>query len=244
MEISPGTLYVVATPIGNLGDLTFRAKAALEGVDVIACEDTRHSQRLLGHYEIRKPLVSLHQHNEAMRSAQLIGDLQSGRTVAYISDAGMPGISDPGQRLVQACIRAGVRVEVLPGASAVTTALIGSGLPADAFHFGGFLPVKSGQRERALTEALKREETTVFFESPHRIDGTLAMLAKLAPQHPICVARELTKKFEEFRRGSAAAVEAHFAKHPAKGEICLVLAGSDLPKWARPEPITEEAPHE
>ncbi len=243
MELSPGTLYVVATPIGNLGDLTFRAKATLDAVDVIACEDTRHSQKLLGHYEIRKPLISLHEHNEAMRSAQLLGDLKHGRTVAYISDAGMPGISDPGQRFVQACIRADVRVEVLPGASAVITALIGSGLPADAFHFGGFLPVKSGQRERALTAAMLREETTVFFESPHRIDGTLQMLAKLAPAHPICVARELTKKFEEFRRGSAASVAAHFAKHPAKGEICLVLAGSDLPKWARPEPIAAEVPH-
>ena len=236
MDIIPGTLYIVATPIGNLGDLTFRAKAVLEGVDVIACEDTRHSQRLLGHYEIRKPLVSLHEHNEAMRSAQMLADLQNGRSVAYISDAGMPGISDPGQRLAQACIRAGVKIEVLPGASAVTTALIGSGLPADAFHFGGFLPVKSGQRERALTAAIAREETTVFFESPHRIDGTLEMLAKLAPEHPICVARELTKKFEEFRRGPAAEVYAHFKKHPAKGEICLVLAGTDLPKWARPEP--------
>jgi len=146
----------------------------------------------------------------------------------------MPGVSDPGQRLVQACIRAGVRVEVLPGASAVTTALIGSGLPADAFHFGGFLPVKSGQRERSLTAAIQREETTVFFESPHRIEGTLEMLARLAPMHPICVARELTKKFEEFRRGPASEVSAHYKKHPAKGEICLVLAGSDLPKWARP----------
>ncbi len=242
MDISSGTLYVIATPIGNLGDLTFRAKATLDAVDVIACEDTRHSQKLLGHYEIRKPLVSLHEHNEAMRSAQLVTDLQNGRTVAYISDAGMPGVSDPGQRFVQACIRGGVRVEVLPGASAVLTALIGSGLPADAFHFGGFLPVKSGQRERALTTALTREETTIFFESPHRIDGTLALLAKLAPTHPICVARELTKKFEEFRRGPAQEIANHYTKHPAKGEMCLVLAGTDLPKWARP-PLTPEPTH-
>lgn len=234
MELTPSTLYVVATPIGNLGDLTFRAKEVLEKVDVIACEDTRHSQKLLGHYEIHKPLVSLHEHNEAMRSAQLIQDLQAGRTVAYISDAGMPGVSDPGQRLVQAALRAGIRIDVLPGASAVTTALIGSGLPADAFHFGGFLPVKSGQRERALTAAITREETTIFFESPHRIDGTLELMARLAPQHFICVARELTKKFEEFRRGTATEVYEHYKKHPAKGEICLVVAGSDLPKWARP----------
>lgn len=233
MEMFPSTLYVVATPIGNLGDLTFRAKAVLESVDIIACEDTRHSQRLLGHYEIRKPLVSLHQHNEAMRSAQLIRDLSAGRMVAYISDAGTPGVSDPGQRFVQACLRAGIRIEVLPGACAVTTALIGSGFPADAFHFGGFLPVKSGQREKALMAAMAREETTVFFESPHRLEGTLEMLARLAPEHLICVARELTKKFEEFRRGPVAEVAAHYRAHPAKGEICLVLAGSELPKWAR-----------
>lgn len=234
--MNTSTLYVVATPIGNLGDLTFRAKETLEAVDLIACEDTRHSQRLLGHYSIRKPLISLHQHNEAMRSAQLIQDLLGGRTVAYISDAGTPGISDPGQRFVQACIRAGIRVEVLPGASAVTTALIGSGLPADAFYFGGFLPVKSGQRERALLAAIAREETSVFFESPHRIEKSLELLSTLAPDHHICVARELTKKFEEFRRGSAQEIFAHYQKHPAKGEICLVVSGSDLPKWALPVP--------
>jgi 16S rRNA (cytidine1402-2'-O)-methyltransferase len=240
MEIQPGRLYIVATPIGNLGDITLRARDCLAGVDTIACEDTRHSGVLLQHLGIRKPLLSIHEHNEASRSAQLIGELQTGRSAAYISDAGMPGVSDPGQRLVNACIRAGVTVEVIPGPSAVTTALIGSGFPADAFFFGGFLPVKSGQRERALTKALEREETTVFFESPHRIDGTLEMLARIAPESLICVARELTKKFEEFRRGSAAEVHAHYRAHPAKGEICLVIAGSDLPKWARREPAGEQ----
>ena len=233
MEIQPGRLYIVATPIGNLGDVTARAAEVLAGVDTIACEDTRHSGVLLQHMGIRKPLLSLHEHNEAARSAQLIGELQSGRSAAYISDAGMPGVSDPGQRLVNACRRAGVIVEVLPGPSAVITALIGSGFPADAFFFGGFLPVKSGQRERALTRALEREETSVFFESPHRLDGTLEMLARLAPEQPVCVARELTKKFEEYRRGTAREVYAHYTKHPAKGEICLVIGGTDLPKWAR-----------
>jgi 16S rRNA (cytidine1402-2'-O)-methyltransferase len=233
MEIQPGRLYIVATPIGNLGDITDRARACLAGVDTVACEDTRHSGILMQHLGLRKPLLSLHEHNEASRSAQLISELHAGRSAAYISDAGMPGVSDPGQRLVNACIRAGIPVEVLPGPSAVTTALIGSGFPADAFFFGGFLPVKSGQRERALTKALERDETSVFFESPHRIDGTLELLARLAPERSICVARELTKKFEEYRRGAAAAVQAHYAAHPAKGEICLVIAGSDLPKWAR-----------
>jgi len=236
MEIQPGRLYIIATPIGNLGDITERARACLGGVDLVACEDTRHSGVLMQHLGLRKPLLSLHEHNEASRSAQLIAELQSGRSAAYISDAGMPGVSDPGQRLVNACLRAGIPVEVLPGPSAVTTALIGSGFPADAFFFGGFLPVKSGQRERALTKALEREETSVFFESPHRLDGTLELVARLAPEHLICVARELTKKFEEYRRGTAAEVLAHYTAHPAKGEICLVIAGSDLPKWARPAP--------
>lgn len=233
MEIQAGRLYIIATPIGNLGDITERARSCLAAVDTVACEDTRHSGILLQHLGLRKALVSVHEHNEASRSAQLISELQQGRTVAYISDAGMPGVSDPGQRLVNACIRAGIPVEVLPGPSAVTTALIGSGFPADAFFFGGFLPVKSGQRERALTRALEREETTVFFESPHRIDGTLELLARLSPDRPICVARELTKKFEEYRRGTAAGVHAHYSERPAKGEICLVISGSDLPKWAR-----------
>ncbi len=233
MEIQPGRLYLVATPIGNLGDITARAAVVLGGVDTVACEDTRHSGMLLQHMGIRKPLLSLHEHNEAARSAQLISELQCGRSAAYISDAGMPGISDPGQRLVNACRRAGVPVEVLPGPSAVITALIGSGFPADAFFFGGFLPVKSGQRERALARALEREETSVFFESPHRLDGTLTMLARLGPERPVCVARELTKKFEEYRRGTTAEVSAHYTKHPAKGEICLVIGGIDLPKWAR-----------
>ncbi len=233
MEIQAGRLYIIATPIGNLGDITERAHSCLAAVDTVACEDTRHSAILLQHLGLRKSLLSVHEHNEASRSAQLIGDLQQGRTVAYISDAGMPGVSDPGQRLVNACIRAGITVEVLPGPSAVTTALIGSGFPADAFFFGGFLPVKSGQRERALTRALEREETTVFFESPHRIDGTLEMLARLSPDRRSCVARELTKKFEEYRRGTAAEIHAHYVKHPAKGEICLVISGTDLPKWAQ-----------
>lgn len=240
MEIQAGKLYIVATPIGNLGDITERARACLAAVDVVACEDTRHSHVLLQHIGVRKPLVSLHEHNEAGRSAQLRAELQQGRTVAYITDAGMPGVSDPGQRLVNACVRAGIPVEVLPGPSAVITALIGSGFPADAFFFGGFLPVKGGQRERALARALEREETSVFFESPHRITGTLELLARLAPGRRICVARELTKKFEEYRRGTASEIHSHYAAHPAKGEICIVLSGTDLPKWAQENPAQAE----
>ncbi len=235
----PGHLYIVATPIGNLGDITLRARDTLAAVDLIACEDTRHSGKLLAHLEIRKPLVSLHQHNEAMRSAQLLAELAQGKSIAYISDAGMPGISDPGQRLVTACRAAHIPVEVIPGPSAVLTALIGSGFPADAFYFGGFLPVKSSQRIRVLEAALDADESSIFFETPHRLDSTLALLLRLAPDHLICVARELTKKFEEYRRGPAREVAAHYLAHPAKGEICLLIAGSDLPKWARPEPPAE-----
>lgn len=232
MSALPGHLYIVATPIGNLRDITLRARDTLASVDLIACEDTRHSGGLLAHLEIKKPLISLHQHNEAMRSAQLIASLQQGQSIAYISDAGMPGVSDPGQRLVTACRGADIPVEVLPGPSAVLTALIGSGFPADAFYFGGFLPVKSGQRERVLTAALDADETSVFFETPHRLETTLALLVRIAPDRLICVARELTKKFEEYRRGPVREVAAHYLAHPAKGEICLLIAGADLPKWA------------
>lgn len=236
MSAEPGHLYLVATPIGNLRDITLRARDTLASVDLIACEDTRHSGVLLQHLEIRKPLVSLHQHNEALRTAQFLTDLREGKSIAYISDAGMPGVSDPGSRLVAACRLAGLTVEVLPGPSAVLTALVGSGFPADAFYFGGFLPVKSGQRERALTAALEADETSVFFESPHRISSTLELLNKLEPDRLICVARELTKKFEEYRRGLVSEIAAHYAAHPAKGEIVLVISGQALPKWAKPPP--------
>ncbi len=237
MSDQPGRLYIVATPIGNLRDITLRARDTLAEVDLIACEDTRHSGTLLAHLEIRKPLLSLHQHNEASRTARLLGDLHDGKSVAYISDAGMPGVSDPGQRLVAACRLAGIPVEVLPGPSAVLTSLIGSGFPADSFYFGGFLPVKSGQRERVLAAALDADETSVFFESPHRLESTLVLLAKTAPDRLICVARELTKKFEEYRRGPASEVAAHYLAHPAKGEICLLISGTALPKWAQsPDP--------
>lgn len=223
-----GLIQLVATPIGNLGDLTFRAIEALRSADLIACEDTRHSRRLLDHYEIRdKNLTSLHEHNELQKSAELASRVRDeGLRLVYLSDAGMPGISDPGYRLVNAAREAGVRVEVLPGACAVVTALAGSGLPSDAFHFGGFLPVKSGRRGRELAEALARRETSIFYESPHRIAGTLERLAELDPDREICVARELTKRFETYHRGSAAELARHFASQVAKGEITLLIRGA------------------
>lgn len=233
---TPGTLYLVGTPIGNLADLTFRARGILATVDLIACEDTRHSLPLLKHYGIHKPLVSLHEHNEAGRSQQLLADLRAGRSVALISDAGMPLVSDPGQRLLHEVRRAGLPYEVIPGPSAPITALVGSGLPATEFFFGGFLPVKSGQRQRALDAALARPETTAFFESPHRLIGTLELIAARAPDRLLCIARELTKKFQEFHTNTAAHCLAHYQAHPPKGEITLILAGTDLPRWMTRSP--------
>jgi 16S rRNA (cytidine1402-2'-O)-methyltransferase len=220
-------LSLVATPIGNLADITLRALETLKSADVIACEDTRHSMRLLQHYEIRKPLVSYHEHNEARRTAELIEQIAAGKHVAVISDAGLPGISDPGHRLLRACQERGLPYTIIPGASAVLTALIGSGFEAEPFFYGGFLPPKSGGRERDVLLALAREITSVFFESPHRIVRTLEVLAQHAPEREICVARELTKTFEEYRRGKAAEVLAHYVAHPPKGEIVLVVRGAE-----------------
>lgn len=216
-------LYLVATPIGNLGDITLRAIEVLRGVDLVAAEDTRHSLHLLRHHGIEKPLVSYHEHNEAKRTAELLVQLQAGKSVAVITDAGMPGISDPGHRLLRACIQNGIPYTVLPGPSAVLTALIGSGFPADQFLFAGFLPNKSGGRLREVLASGTREVTTVFFESPHRLLKTLEVFKEHFPERQLCVARELTKHFEEFRIGTATEQVEHFSKHPPKGEIVLVV---------------------
>lgn len=219
-------LYVVATPIGNLDDITLRALEVLKAADVIAAEDTRHSGNLLRHFEIRKPLVSYHEHNEAMRSQELAERLAAGDNVALITDAGMPGLSDPGARLIRKCIEQDLPFTIIPGPSSIVTALAGSGFSLEKFCFHGFLPVKSGQRERELRAAAEREETSVFFESPYRILKTLTACAELMPDRPLCVARELTKKFEEFRRGTPAELLAHYTARPAKGEITLVVSGA------------------
>jgi len=220
-------LFIVSTPIGNLADITLRALQALAEADVIAAEDTRHSGMLLQHHGIRKPLLSFHEHNEAMRTAELLGRLGAGEKVALITDAGTPSISDPGARLVRACIEEGLEYTVLPGPCAAITALVGSGLDAATFYFGGFLPVKSGQRQNELAAALARDGTSIFYESPHRLLKSLAVLAGLAPERLVCVARELTKKFEEYRRACPGELVAHYAAHPPKGEICLLVEGAD-----------------
>lgn len=216
-------LYLVATPIGNLGDISQRALEVLGSVDIVAAEDTRHSGNLLKHFNIRARLISYHQHNEARRTAELVEELQAGRSVALITDAGMPGVSDPGHRLLRACIERELKYSVIPGPSAVLTALIGSGFDASQFFFGGFLPVKSGQRERELTRAAERSETTVFFESPHRILKTLEAATRILPDRKICVARELTKQFEEYRTADPSELLSHYTAHPAKGEIAIVI---------------------
>ncbi len=218
-------LSLVATPIGNLGDITLRALETLKAADVIACEDTRHSLRLLQHYQIAKPLVSYHEHNEARRTAELIEQLAAGKHIAVITDAGLPGISDPGHRLLRACQERGLLYTILPGPSAVLTGLIGSGFDAEAFYYGGFLPVKSGGREREVIAAGARDVTTVFFESTHRILKTLECCAQHIPEREICVARELTKTFEEYRCGKPAELLAHYTAHAPKGEIVLVIRG-------------------
>jgi 16S rRNA (cytidine1402-2'-O)-methyltransferase len=226
METEPGKVVIVPTPIGNLGDITLRALEVLKLADRIACEDTRHSGQLLAHHGISgKPLVSLHEHNETRRAPELAGAARNGETIAVISDAGMPGISDPGYRLIQACLELGVPVEVLPGPSAVITALIGSGFPCHAFRFGGFLSVKPGKRRSALQEVLDSGETGIFFESPHRLLSTLAILTEINLAARACVARELTKKFETYHRGTAEELHAYFTAHPPKGEIVLLVHG-------------------
>lgn len=220
-------LFLVPTPIGNLGDITLRALEVLKQADFIACEDTRHSIHLLRHFGIEKPLVSYHAHNEARRTAEFIEQLAAGKKIAVITDAGMPGISDPGHRILRACKERGLPFTVLPGANSVLTALVGSGFDAEQFFYGGFLPVKSGGRERDLRAAAERRVTTVFFESPHRLLKTLAAAVELMPSRQFCVARELTKTFEEYRKGTPSELLAHYSAHPPKGEIVLLVEGME-----------------
>src|SRR5215470_13379268 len=218
-------LYVVATPIGNLGDITLRALDVLKSVDLVAAEDTRHSGMLLKYFGIKKALISYHEHNEAMRTSQLIERLAQGESIALITDAGTPGLSDPGARLIRECIKRRLQFTIIPGPSSILTALVGSGFSCEKFFFGGFLPVKSGQRERELRAAAVREETSIYFESPYRLIKTLKASIDVLQDRQLCVARELTKKFEEFRRGAAADLLVHYEKHPSKGEIVLLISG-------------------
>lgn len=216
-------LTIVPTPIGNLADITLRALTVLKDADWIACEDTRHTKRLLDHYEISGRLMALHDHNEDKQIPEVIAKLENGESLALVSDAGMPLVSDPGFRVLRAVRAAGLPVTVLPGASAPVTALVASGLPPYPHRFGGFLPVKKGKRGKELAAALARPETASYFESPHRLMSTLEILSELAPEQHVVVARELTKKFETIHAASAKELFEHFSNHQAKGEIVLLF---------------------
>src|SRR5882724_7380925 len=221
--LTPGTLYLVATPIGNLEDITLRALRTLKECDLVAAEDTRRTGQLLKHFGISKPLLSYFQFNEAKRSEEIIGRLARGEKVALVTDAGSPGISDPGERVVQAAIAAGFRVESVPGPSALVAALTASGLPTEEFHFIGFLPHKSGQRRRKLESLVGIEGTLMLYESPYRIEKLLGELNDIFPARPIVLGRELTKKFEEFLRGHPAELLDQLQKRSIKGEFVVML---------------------
>ena len=225
LQIDPSTLYVVPTPIGNLADITHRSLSVLIDVELILCEDTRVSRKLLNHYDIDTPTKSYHMHNEHRMVDGLVEQLQQGLSMALISDAGTPAISDPGFLLVRACLQAELRVITLPGPTAFIPALIQSGFPSDRFVFEGFLPHKKGRKSR-LTQLAKENKTIVLYESPHRILKTLAQCVDvMGPDRPASISRELTKAFEETIRGTLGELEAHFTVHPPKGEFVLVIQG-------------------
>lgn len=219
-----GTLYLVATPIGNLEDITHRAIRILREVKIIACEDTRHTRKLLNHYSIQTRTVSYHDHNESDRARELLKELETGVDIAVVSDAGTPGISDPGFQLARLAIEAGIQVVPIPGPSALVSALITSGLPADVFFFGGFLPPRSGARRTRLAELRSTPATLVFYEAPHRIAATLRDALEILGEREAVVARELTKMHEEIVRGRLSELEARFSTgERARGEMVLVI---------------------
>jgi len=226
VDLERGALYLVATPIGNLGDISARALDVLKGVDWIAAEDTRHTRRLLAHFGISAPLFSAHAHNERARAEEIVIRLAAGASGALVVDAGSPGISDPGARIVAAAIAAGRPVRVVPGPSAVIAALSVSGLDTGAFTFAGFLPARTGAREARLATLLARPETLVLYEAPHRARATLESIARLAPQRRVAACRELTKLHEEVRRGLAAEILAGLDEAQERGEWALVIAGA------------------
>lgn len=224
----PGILYLVPTPIGNLEDMTLRALSILKEVDLIACEDTRRSGRLLAHFGIEKKKISYFEHNEFRRVPQIIAALRQGKSVAVVSDGGSPGLSDPAYRVVTAAIEASLPIAALPGANAVIPALTASGLPTDRFFFEGFLPVKSARRKRRLAELRDFPHTLVFYESVHRIVKTLADIAELLPGRRACVGREISKMHEEYIRGTAEEIARRFAESKPKGEFVIVVEGNRI----------------
>jgi 16S rRNA (cytidine1402-2'-O)-methyltransferase len=227
-----GCLYLVGTPIGNLEDITLRALRILREADQIAAEDTRHTQKLLSHYEISRPLVSYHEHNEMTRAPELLIALEQGAKIALVSDAGMPLVSDPGYRLVTLCLRHHVPVVPIPGPSALLAALSASGLPNEEFLFVGFLPARSGERRRALERLRIEDRTIILYEAPHRVEECVADAREILGDRPACLAREVTKLHEEFRRGKLSVIAASLAERPARGEMTLLIGPAD-PSEAR-----------
>jgi 16S rRNA (cytidine1402-2'-O)-methyltransferase len=226
-EPGQGCLYLVATPIGNLEDITLRALRVLKEADLIACEDTRQTMKLLAHFEIRKRLVSYHEHNEMTRAAEIVIDLEQGAKVALVSDAGTPVVSDPGHHLVSLCLRHGIQVVPVPGASAFVAALAASGMPIEEFAFIGFLPSRPTERRKALRELAEERRTIVFYEAPHRLLETLEDALEILGNRPAVVAREVTKIYEEFKRGRIEAVLEELRKKEPRGEITLLIGPPD-----------------
>jgi 16S rRNA (cytidine1402-2'-O)-methyltransferase len=229
-----GCLYLVATPIGNLEDITVRALRVLGEADLIACEDTRHTAKLLNHYGIRKPTISYHEHNEVTRSAELVLRMEEGARVALVSDAGTPGVSDPSYRLVSLCLRHHVPVVPIPGPSALIAALVASGLPVDEFLFVGFLPPRTGERRKALDRLASEPRTLVIYEAPHRLTGTLTDALDRLGRRPAVIARELTKVHEEFLRGDLAELLVRTSQQPARGEITLLIGAATTDEANQP----------
>lgn len=223
----PGTLYLVATPIGNLQDMTFRAIETLRNVDLIACEDTRHTRKLLNHFQVAAKLISFHEHNEAERAVELGRQLSEGSSIAVVTDAGTPAINDPGARLVRTAIELGVRVVPIPGAVAFVNALVASGLPADSVFFGGFLPSKKGERRKRLDAVKDIPATLTFYETPHRIAAALSDCLDILGDRQAAVGRELTKLHEEVIRGSISSLARHFSSANSRGEFVLVIDRAD-----------------
>jgi 16S rRNA (cytidine1402-2'-O)-methyltransferase len=230
-ESETGCLFLVGTPIGNLEDITLRALRVLEQADLVACEDTRQTQKLLAHYGLRKRLVSYHEHNELTRAPELVIELEQGARAALVSDAGMPVISDPGHRLVTLCLRHHISVVPIPGPSALVAALAASGLPSEEFLFVGFLPSRGGERRKKLAALAKEQRTLVLYEAPHRIEEMLADAADLLGPRSAVIAREVTKLHEEFLRGQLAELLDYVRKKPLRGEITLVI-GPGVPQEA------------
>ncbi|MFZ5634209.1 MAG: 16S rRNA (cytidine(1402)-2'-O)-methyltransferase [Bacillota bacterium] len=234
-----GVLYLCATPIGNLEDITLRALRLLKEVDLVAAEDTRHTRKLFSHYDIHTPLTSYHEHNSRSKGRYLIDQLRAGKNVALVTDAGLPGVSDPGEKLTALAVSEGIRVVPVPGASASLSALVVSGLPTGRFCFEGFLPARGAVRQRRLEDLKPEKRTLVLYESPHRLAATLSDLLEYLGPRRVCVARELTKQYEEIWRGSLIDAVPRFKEQPPRGEITLVVEGLTEPAAGENRPLDE-----